>query len=111
MASERGGVDNRRTPGLLHLHIHKSSLGRSLLIVQGLTDEAAPPGATTWRHTTATAVTADWAETYVSEIDPLGGPVAPGHLPEPEPKDLVPFLGGLSAPTGRGPDEVVILNS
>jgi hypothetical protein len=39
-AKDRSGIDNRSSAGLVHLRIQKSNLGRALLIVQGLINEA-----------------------------------------------------------------------
>lgn len=37
---QRGTIDTRHLTGLVHLRIHKSHIGRALLIVQGLVNEA-----------------------------------------------------------------------
>jgi len=37
---DRGPIDNRGQAGLVHLRIHKSNVGRALLIIQGLINEA-----------------------------------------------------------------------
>lgn len=38
----------------------------------------------------------DWAASFVEELDPLGREMAPPIVPDPEPEDLKPFLGGWS---------------
>ena len=38
----------------------------------------------------------DWVARHAASIDPLRKPLAPPPVPEPSPKELEPFLGGLS---------------